>query len=59
MQHFRHSLFYELWEPMRNAQLLRKHYCFFKVLDLSALPERNDGTGSLLADLHQRFIVTQ
>ena len=59
MQHFQHSLFYDLWELMRNAPLLRKYYCVFKALDLSALPDRNDGAGSLLTDLYQSFIVTQ
>ncbi len=46
MQHFQTSLFYDLQELVRNAPLLRKYYCLFKTLNLSALPDKNDRVGA-------------
>ena len=46
MQHFQTSLFYDLQELIRNSPLLRKYYYLFKALNLSALPDRNDGIGA-------------
>ena len=45
MQHLQTSFFYDLQELIRNAPLLRKYYYIFKALNLSALPDRNHGTG--------------
>jgi len=45
MQHFQTSFFYDFQELIRNAPLLRKYYYLFKALDLSALPDKNDGIG--------------
>ena len=45
MQHLQTSFFYDLQELIRNAPLIRKYYCIFKALDLSALQDRNYGPG--------------
>ena len=45
MQTFQTSLFYDLQELIRTSPLLKKFYYLFKALDLSALPDRNDGLG--------------
>lgn len=45
MQHFQTSFFYDLQELIRNAPLIRKYYLIFQALDLSALPDKNYGTG--------------
>jgi len=46
MQHFQTSFFYDLQELIRHSPLLRRYYYLFKALDLSALPDRNDGVGA-------------
>jgi hypothetical protein len=60
MQHFQTSLFYDLQELIRNSPLLRKYYYLFKALDLSALPDKNDGVGATGHSRHailRAFIV--
>lgn len=46
MHHFQTSLFYDLQELILKSPLLRKYYYLFKALDLSALPDKNDGVGA-------------
>jgi hypothetical protein len=46
MQHFQTSFFYDLQELVRHSPLVRKYYYLFKALNLSALPDRNNGVGA-------------
>ena len=43
MQLFQTSLFYDLQELIENSPLLRKYYYLFQALNLSAMPDKNDG----------------
>lgn len=45
MYHVQTSLFYDIQELVRNSSLLRKYYYLFQALDLSILPDRNNGVG--------------
>ena len=45
MYHIQTSLFYNLQELVRNSSLLQKYYYLFQALDLSILPDRNNGVG--------------
>lgn len=60
MQHFQTSFFYDLRELIRTAPLMRKYYCIFKSIDLSALKDKNFGVGATGYSRHamlRAFIV--
>ena len=60
MQLFQTSLFYDLQELIENSPLLRKYYYLFQALDLSALPDKDDGQGATGYSRHamlRAFIV--
>ena len=60
MYHIQTSLFYNLQKPVRNSSLLQKYYYLFQALDLSILPDRNNGIGRTGHSQHailQAFIV--
>ena len=46
MHYYQTSLFYDLQELILKSPLLRKYYYLFKALDLSALPDKNNGVGA-------------
>lgn len=60
MYHIQTSLFYDLQELIRNSSLLQKYYSLFQALDLSILPDRNNGVGRTGRSQHallRAFIV--
>jgi hypothetical protein len=46
VHYYQTSLFYDLQELILKSPLLRKYYYLFKALDLSELPDKNNGVGA-------------